>query len=104
MEERKNPFRNIKFVLRPSTPLLKIAVILVIVLSMVALVALRWVQNSIFAQKEALRDQAAELEYENAELEQKIADLGSAQSIQQIAEEELGMVDPEAVIIEPTGE
>lgn len=102
MEERKNPFRNIKVVVRPSTPLLKIVVILVILLSMVALVALGWVQSSIFAQREALREQAAELEHENQVLEDKIADLGSAQSIQEIAEEELGLVNPDAVIIDPT--
>ena len=102
MEERKNPFRNIKIVVRPSTPLLKIVVILVIVFSMAALVALSWVQKSIHAQAEDLRAEAAELEHENEVLEEKIGQLGSVQSIQDIAEEELGLVNPDTVIIEPT--
>ena len=102
MEERKNPFRNIKIVVRPSTPLLKIVVILVIVFSMAALVALSGVQKSIHAQAEDLRAEAAELEHENEVLEEKIGQLGSVQSIQDIAEEELGLVNPDTVIIEPT--
>lgn len=102
VEERKNPFRKLKIVVRPSTPILKIVVILVILLSMVALVALSWVQGSIRARTDALREEAAELEFENQELTEKIGDLGSAQSIQQIAEEELDLVNPDAVIIDPT--
>ena len=102
MEERKNPFRNIKVVVRPSTPLLKIIVILVIVCSMAALVALSWVQKSIHARAEDLRAEAAGLEYENEELEEKIGQLGSVQSVQDIAEEELGLINPDTIIIEPT--
>ena len=102
MGERKNPFRNVKIVLRPSSPWLKILVILVIVLSMAALVALSWVRSSINAKTEDLRQQAAELEYENEVLEDKIGDLGSVQSVQDIAEEELGLVNPDTVIIDPT--
>ena len=102
MGERKNPFEKVKIVVRPSTPLLKIVVIVVILLSMVALVSMSWVRASIQAQTDALREQAAELEYENEVLDQKIADIDSAQSIQQIAEDELGLVNPDAIIIEPT--
>lgn len=102
MAERKKPKEKVKIVLRPSTPLLKILVIVVILLSMVALVAMSWVRSSIQARTDELRQQAAELEYENQVLDQKIGSLGSAQSIQEIAEDELGLVHPDAVIIEPT--
>ena len=98
MEERGNPFRNVKVVVRPSTPLLKIAVIALIVLSMAALLALSWVRSGINARTEDMRQEAAQLIDENAELETKINDLGSVQSVQDIAQEELGLVDPDTVI------
>lgn len=99
MEGRKKP---IKVIVRPSTPLLKIIVILVILLSMAALLALSWVRSSILADMEDLRAEAAGLEYENEELEEKIGDLGGVQSVQDIAEGELGYVNPDTVIINPT--
>ena len=102
MGERKKPFQNVKVVVRPSTPALKIIVIVVILLSMVALVALSWVRSSIQAQTREMQEQAAELEYENDVLSDKIANLDSEQSIQEIAEEELDLVRPDAVIIDPT--
>ena len=102
MGERKNPFQNVKVVVRPSTPALKIIVILVILLSMVTLGAVSWVRSSILAETKKLQDQAAELEYENQVLDDRIDNLDSEQSIQQIAEEELGLVKPDTVIIDPT--
>ena len=38
---------------------------------------------------------------ENAELREKIAELDTVQSVQDIAREELGMVDPDTVVIVP---
>lgn len=101
MEERKNPFRNMKVVVRSSPPLLKIMVILVIVFSMAALMALSWVNLRIQAETEDMRAEAAALEQENADLEEKIGSLGSVQSVQDIAQEELGLVDPNTVVIDP---
>ncbi len=101
MGERKNPFRNLKFVVRPSSPLLKIVVILVILFSMAALVALTWVRSSIQARTADMQQQAAELEYENEVLEQKVDQLDSVQSAKDIAKEELGLVDPNVVVIDP---
>ena len=101
MGERKNPFRNLKFVLRPSTPLLKIVVILVILFSMAALLALSWVRSSILARTADMRDEAAGLEYQNEVLEEKIGQLDSEQSVKDIAREELGLVDPDEVIVDP---
>ena len=47
--------------------------------------------------------QAAELEYENEILEQKIGQLDSVQGVIDIAKEELGMVDPNVAVIDPAG-
>ena len=96
MEEK----RKVKVILRPSSPLLKIVVCVLIVFSMAALVALRWVHSGIQNQTEVKRQEAAALEQENTELAEKIDDLGSVQSIMDIAESELGLVDPDTVIID----
>ena len=99
MEERRKP---VKIIVRPSSPLLKIIVILVIVFAMAALLALSWVRTGILTRTEELRSEAAGLEYENEELENKIADLGGVQSVQDIAEDELGYANPDTILIDPT--
>ena len=101
MEAQKKSLRNIQWVIRPSSLLLKIVVILLIVFSTAALIALSWVRQSIQLQTEALKHEAVVLEMENDELARKISILGSVQSVQEIAQEELGLVSPDTVIIEP---
>ena len=93
--------KTVKVEFRRAVPALKIALILLILFSTAALVALRWVHNGIQAQTENLRAEAAAVEYANSVLEQKKADLGSVQSIQDIAKEELGLVNPDTVVIDP---
>lgn len=101
MAERKNPFRNIKVIVRPGTRKLKIALILLLLISAAALVALGVVSSRIRQQTQSLLDQAAELEYENAELTDKTEKLGTDDGIRQIAQDELGLVDPDTVILDP---
>ena len=101
MAEKKNPLKNAKVVVRRSPAALKIALIVLILLSMAALFALRWVHTGILAETENLRDTAAELEEANTDLQQKTEDIGSVQSVKDIANEELGLVDPNTVIISP---
>lgn len=101
MAEQKNPPVKKKVVVRPAPPLLKIAICLLILFSMVALVALRWVHNGIQTQTEALTQEAAAAEATNADLQEKIADLGSVQSVKDIAREELDLVDPDTVLVDP---
>lgn len=92
---------RIKLVIRPSSTLLKIVVIVLIVFSTAALIALSWVRQSIQAQTQDMRNEAIYLEQENADLKNKISILGSVQSVEQIAQEELGMVKPDTVLINP---
>ena len=99
MEERK---KSVKIVVRPSTPLLKIIIIVFILFAMAALAALSWVRTSIQNRTEDLRAEAADLEYENRALTDKIEDIGSVQSVQDIAEGELGYINPDTVLITPT--
>ena len=101
MSAQFNIGRKFQIVFRPSTTLLKIVVIVLIVFSTAALIALSWVRQSIQVQTEDLRQEAVALEQENADLEDKIGNLGSVQSIEEIAQEELGLVQPDTVIINP---
>lgn len=100
-EKTKPPKKKVKVILRPSPLSLKILLIVLILLSMVALIALRWVTNNIRQETENLREEAAAVEYENEDLEEKIDEVDSVQGVQNIAEEELHMVDPNTVIIDP---
>ena len=101
MAEKTTPQKHVKVEVRPASNILKIILIILILFSIVALVALRWVHNGILNQIDELKDEASGLEYANEVLEQKTEDLGSVQSIQDIAKEELGLVDPDTVIIDP---
>ena len=89
-----------QILLRKSSPVTKIVASIAIVLSIVALVALRWAQNDIEAQTKAMQQEAAQLQSENDRLQDRIDRYGSVNSVQEIAEEELGLVDPDTVIIE----
>jgi len=101
MAEKNNPPVRKKFIVRPAPPLLKIAACLLILFSMAALLALRWVHNGIREETRNLTQEAAAAEAENAELTEKIGDLGSVQSVKDIAREELGLEDPDTVVIHP---
>ena len=101
MAEKNLPPKKVKVEVRPASNILKIVLIILIVFSIVALIALRWVHNGILGQISNLKDEASGLEHANQVLEQKTEELGSVQSIQDIAGEELGLVDPNTVIIDP---
>ena len=101
MEEKKINIKNLQLILRPGTPLLKILLIVLIVFSMAALIALGIVQHNLSTQTDALRREAAALEQENQDYMDRIADLGSVSSVEDIAQEELGLVSPDTVIIKP---
>ena len=97
--KQKNP--KLRLVMRSGSTALKIVMVVLIVFSMAALTALAWVRGSIRSQVEDLRQEAAALEQENRELQEKIDALGSVQSVQDIAQEELGLVNPDTILIQP---
>ena len=102
MAERKNPMRKIQLIVRPSPRKLKILFILLILACLTALGALGAVHHRIRQQTQAALDQAAVLEQDNKELTEKKEALGtSSSSIRDIAREELDLVDPDTIIIEP---
>ena len=103
MAEKTNPFRNVQVKFRRSRPLTKIIVIVTIVLCTIAMITLRWVQNDIESQTQAMKEEAAQLIEENADLQEKIDHIGSVDSIEEVAKSELDMVDPNTTFFEPQG-
>ena len=101
MAKIKEKLKLIKLRLRPSPRSTKIMLIVAILFAMIALIALRIQINKLENRTEDLRDKAAALEQDNKDLQENIGILGSVQSIIQIARDELGLVDPNTVILEP---
>jgi len=101
MTQKNTPPKNVKVEVRPASNILKIILTVLILFSIVALIALRWVHNGILTQINDLKQEASGLEHANAVLDQKTQDLGSVQSIEDIAKEELGLVDPDTILIDP---
>ena len=93
--------RRIQVEFRPSRPLTKIVVIVAIVLSMAALITLRLAQDRIEAQTNDMLAEAARLEQENQELQDKIDTMDTVEGVVDIAQEELGLVEPDTIIIKP---
>ena len=85
MAEKSTPPKQVKVEVRPASNILKIILIVLILFSIVALISLRWVHSGILTEIDALKDEASGLEYANEVLEQKTEELGSVQSIQDIA-------------------
>ena len=86
---------RIKFV--RSSRRTKRAVICMAALSMVALLTLNLSINAIRKKTEEDRKLAAQLEYENSQRQEDIENLGSAEGIGDIAQDELGMVPGDSV-------
>ena len=101
MRELLRKLRRVKIVFCRSHPMIKVAALCTVVLSMLALLGLQGAITGTRANTAALMQQADILEQQNRDLVQYIDELGTVQGIQRIAEEELGLVDPDTVIIEP---
>ena len=101
MAKIKEKLKLIKLRLRPSPRSTKIMLIVAILFAMTALIALRMAITDLNNREEDLRQKAAALEQDNKDLQENIGILGSVQSIIQIARDELGLVDPNTVILEP---
>ena len=93
--------KKVKVEIRPASNILKVILILLILTSIVALIALRWVHNGIRQETQILTEEAAQAQAENRELTEKVEHLGSVQSVKDIAQDELGLVDPETILIDP---
>ena len=100
MAQIKEILSRIRLTYRRTSNLTKIVVTVAILLCMVTLISLRLSTNALIDRTEDLRQKAGVLEEENRDLQENISDLGSNKSVVEIAEEELGMVQPGAIAIE----
>ena len=89
---------RIRIVPQRSSTLTKTVVLVAVVLSMAALLALGAAINNYRAQAQALKDQAAQLEQENGQLEDKTDKKGTLEGLLEFAQDFLGLVDPNSVI------
>ena len=101
MKEHKNPFRGIKVEYSRSHPMTKVVVIGVILVCMAALITLGVTTSRLRRELAELRQEAAWLEGENARLEERLKQLDSVAGVEGIAEDELGLVDPDTIVIDP---
>lgn len=98
---KKKTARTIEVVLCPSSTALKITVAVLILCSTAALLALNWVQAGLRAETEKLLAEAAAVEYDNEMLKERTGKSDSLQMVRSIAREELGLVDPDTIVIDP---
>lgn len=92
--------KNHKVVFRPGRPLTKVVLLITIVLCTVALLV---IHSSVSAEKERLaksRATAIAREQEKEAVQEKIDKPGSVEGYVEIAGDELGLYDPDTVIVE----
>ena len=85
---------------RRTSTLNKVVIAAAIVLSSLTLLSLRLVRQENEQTLTDLRQQAAVLDQRNDELREDIDELGTTDSIREIAQQELGLVDPDTIIFE----
>ena len=98
---KQSPFHRIRLVFGRSSVLIKILVLVTILVSAAALLALRTKIVAYQQQSQALQTQAIQLQMENEDLNQRIAEIGTKDSIRRIAIEELGLADPYTEFFDP---
>ena len=101
MAQNESPTTGVKLVYRRSRTLTKVVVLAAVVLSMAALLTLGlaiW-ENKNAA--EGYRNQAIVLEQENSRLQQYIQELGTVKGIIRIAQEKLGLIEPDSIVFDP---
>ena len=85
---------------RRTSTLNKVVIAAAIVLSSLTLLSLRLVQQETEQTLTDLRQQVAVRDQRNDELREDIDALGTSDSIREIAQQELGLVDPDTIIFE----
>lgn len=101
MAEQRDILSRLQIVIKRSTPTMRIIAAVCIVLSITTVLVLHSAALELRERTEYLKEQAALEEQKNQELQDSIDKLGSVDSVEDIAKEELGLVDPDSVIVEP---
>ena len=98
---KRSPLKRIRLVYRQSSPLLKCVVLTALIFCTLALLVLRFAILDTRKQLNDTREKAAALVQENTRLQESISQLGTVQSVTELAGKLLGLVDPETVIFLP---
>ena len=101
MGKIRSLLKNVRLKYRRSSTLTKTVVMSTIGVGMVARLMLHVANDADKKRLEAKRQQAAQLEQENADLKDKNNAQGSLEGAEQIAKDDLGMADPSMVGIIP---
>ena len=101
MAKQYNTPGQAKVVFRKSGSALKIIAAIALVACLVTAMPLGIAIFTVQQRIEGLRQRAAELQADNALLQQYIDDLDSVQGIERIAFEILGLINPDTIIIDP---
>ncbi len=101
MAANKHPFPRIRLVIQRSSLLTKAVVLTTLVVCTAMLLTLTIGIRAARNAEEENREEAATLEQENSMLEDKINSIGSVEGDKQIAQDELGLVDPNTVVFTP---
>ncbi len=94
----KNPLRNVRVVFRRTSFSVKCLVLVTLVFCILALMTLRLALTNTQKNYESARAEAQVLEQENNRLRRSIAQLGTVQSVTDLARDLLDLVDPDTVI------
>lgn len=90
-----------KLVPKRSSRLTKIVVLATVALAVVAILVLRAATLDARAEADAWRSEAQVQEQEKSALEKLFGNLGTLEGIKDIAENLLGLTDPDTVVIQP---
>lgn len=101
MAKSANPLRQIRLVYRRTPMVIKVVLLVAIVFSTVTLLTLRGQLLKAQAEIDSLKQQAQQEEQKKEDLSEKNEGLGSVDGIEDIAQGELGLVDPDTIIIQP---
>ena len=104
MEWQNEQDRPVKVVFHRSPLAARIIILAALLVCIALLVTLSIMTTQAKERAQALKEQAAALEQQNAALEQHIDDLNTLEGIENIAKEELGLVDPDTVIFDLEGQ
>lgn len=95
--------KKIRIVYRRASLTVKCLVLVALALSIMTLTALRIALEDTQRQLQSARAEAQVLEQENDRLRRSISQLGTVQSVESLAMELLGLVDPDTVIFDIGG-
>jgi len=101
MSQQHSQYSRVRFVYKRSSTLTKVLVLSAVVLSTVTLLGLRHRIQKTEEQIAAMQSQVAREREENEKLEQNIDALGTLDGVIQIAKDELGLEDPDTIILVP---